>query len=59
MNRALELAGHREVVLDAQSYLEQWYARFGFVRDGAEYLEDGIAHVPMRLRAGEDASRRP
>jgi ElaA protein len=59
MDRALELAGPGEVVLDAQSYLEQWYARFGFVRDGAEYLEDGIAHVPMRRSAGEDDRRRP
>ena len=37
------------VVLDAQSHLEEWYARFGFGRDGAEFVEDGIPHVPMRL----------
>jgi len=37
------------VVLDAQSYLEGWYARFGFERGGAEFVEDGIPHVPMRL----------
>ena len=44
------LAAHRgPVVIDAQTYLEQWYARFGFVRDGAEFVEDGIPHVPMRL----------
>jgi ElaA protein len=49
MTRALELCGNREVVLDAQSYLEQWYARFGFVPAGPEYIEDGIPHVPMRL----------
>ena len=36
------------VVLDAQSHLEHWYARFGFARDGAEFVEDGIPHVPMR-----------
>ncbi len=52
MTSALELAGAGEVVLDAQSYLEGWYARFGFVRDGEEYLEDGIPHVPMRRRLG-------
>jgi ElaA protein len=39
-------------VLDAQSYLADWYERFGFRRDGEEYVEDGIPHVPMRLRAG-------
>lgn len=37
------------VVLDAQSHLEGWYARLGFGRDGAEFVEDGIPHVPMRL----------
>jgi ElaA protein len=48
MNRALELAGATDVVLDAQKYLETWYARFGFTRDGDDYLDDGIPHVPMR-----------
>jgi ElaA protein len=48
MRRALELAGPRTVVLDAQSYLADWYGRLGFVRDGEEFLEDGIPHVPMR-----------
>ncbi len=37
------------VVLDAQSHLEGWYAALGFVRDGAEFLDDGIPHLPMRL----------
>jgi ElaA protein len=49
MRRALELAPDGEVRLGAQSYLADWYGRFGFVRDGADYLEDGIAHLPMRL----------
>ena len=48
MTRALELTGDGDVVLDAQTYLEDWYARFGFVRAGADYVEDGIPHVPMR-----------
>ncbi|MDT4919168.1 MAG: ElaA protein [Pseudonocardiales bacterium] len=50
MRRALELAPSGDVVLGAQSYLEPWYARFGFVRDGEDYLDDGIPHLPMRLR---------
>jgi ElaA protein len=37
------------VVLDAQSYLVDWYRRLGFEPDGAEFVEDGIPHVPMRL----------
>lgn len=36
-------------VLDAQAHLEGWYTTRGFVATGPEYLEDGIAHVPMRL----------
>ena len=51
MRRALELAGDVPVVLDAQSYLAQWYGRFGFVRDGADFVEDGIPHIPMRRAA--------
>jgi ElaA protein len=50
MRRALELAPKADVVLDAQTYLEKWYIRFGFVRDGDDYVEDGIPHLPMRLR---------
>ncbi|NNE96003.1 MAG: GNAT family N-acetyltransferase [Acidimicrobiales bacterium] len=39
------------IELDAQSYLRQWYERFGFVVTGDEFIEDGIAHVPMRREA--------
>jgi ElaA protein len=39
------------VVLDAQTPLEGWYQRFGFVRNGAEFVEDGIGHLPMRRPA--------
>jgi ElaA protein len=52
MERALSLCGTSEIVLDAQSYLYDWYARFGFVRDGADFVEDGIPHVPMRRPSG-------
>jgi ElaA protein len=52
LHRAIALAGGRAIVLAAQSHLEHWYARFGFVRDGAEFIEDGIPHVPMRRLAG-------
>ena len=51
MTRALELAAGRPVVLDAQSHLADWYARFGFVRTGADFDEDGISHTPMRRPA--------
>ena len=35
-------------VMQAQARLADWYASFGFAIDGAEYLDDGILHVPMR-----------
>lgn len=35
-------------VLDAQAHLESWYLARGFVVDGPDFVEDGIAHVPMR-----------
>ena len=57
MRRAVELSDGAGVVLDAQSHLQAWYERLGFVRDGAEYVEDGIAHVPMRLPASATGRR--
>ena len=48
MRAALEGCTDREVVLDAQAPLAGWYATFGFAVDGAEFLEDGIPHLPMR-----------
>jgi ElaA protein len=58
MRYALEaIAAGTPVVLDAQLPLEGWYQRFGFVRDGAEFVEDGIRHVPMRRPAVYQASR--
>lgn len=48
MQSALHLCDGRDVVLDAQSHLSDWYARFGFRADGPGYVEDGIAHTPMR-----------
>jgi ElaA protein len=48
MSRALDIIGDRRVEMHAQSYLTQWYAGFGFEVCGAEYLDDGIPHTPMR-----------
>lgn len=38
--------GHR-IRIDAQLYLEAFYASFGFVTISAPYEEDGIMHVDM------------
>lgn len=51
MGLALDMVGDTPCVLDAQEPLEDWYARFGFLRAGATYLEDGIPHVEMRRSA--------
>ena len=48
VDEALRRVGQAPVELDAQAYLERWYARFGFRRTGPDFLEDGIPHLPMR-----------
>ena len=35
------------IAIDAQAHLEQWYGRFGFVRSGEDFVEDGITHLPI------------
>ncbi len=52
MQTALDVCPDRDVVLDAQSPLARWYENFGFEVTGEEFLEDGIPHLPMRLRRG-------
>lgn len=47
MQAALAEVGPHPCRLSAQSYLADMYARHGFARDGDEYVEDGIPHVPM------------
>jgi ElaA protein len=48
MERALALTEGVDVELHAQTYLTSWYERFGFERIGADFLDDGILHTPMR-----------
>ncbi len=48
MLEAIDRVGDRVSVLDSQTYLADFYARFGFEVIGPEFLEDGIPHVPMR-----------
>ena len=45
---AIDLIGPaRGCRLDAQSYLADFYAGFGFTVAGPAFVEDGIPHVPM------------
>ncbi len=56
LSAALEHLGSTSIVLDAQSYLQEFYERFGFTVTGPEFVEDGIPHVPMR-RPGAGATQ--
>lgn len=52
MQRAIaaieEEHGPVPIRLGAQAHLQPFYQSFGFVRDGEDYVEDGIPHLPMR-----------
>ena len=52
MRRAIDAVqsahGRSAIWLGAQKYLQRFYESFGFVRDGDDYLEDDIPHLPMR-----------
>jgi len=41
----------RDICINAQSHLQGFYGSLGFTGEGDEYLEDGIPHRKMRLRA--------
>ncbi|MFZ1332704.1 MAG: GNAT family N-acetyltransferase [Flavobacteriales bacterium] len=51
MNIALrtlrEMYGTDRSALAAQTYLESFYGRFGYIRNSEDYLWDGIMHVDM------------
>jgi predicted GNAT family N-acyltransferase len=47
MARARE-RGDSAVVLNAQTHAEEFYRRHGFIREGDEFIEAGIAHIHMR-----------
>ncbi|MGY3493213.1 MULTISPECIES: GNAT family N-acetyltransferase [unclassified Bradyrhizobium] len=49
MAKAAEL-GYPELILNAQTHAEPFYARVGFERIGAEFEEAGIPHIEMRKR---------
>ena len=44
---ALDVIGDREVRLDAQTGLRDWYASYGFEPTGPEFDDDGVMHLPM------------
>ena len=40
--------GHRQAVLSAQTHAVAFYQRYGYIVEGAEYMDAGIPHVDMR-----------
>ena len=52
LDTALQVCPDRPVLMDAQTPLRGWYESFGFEVTGEEFLDDGIPHLPMRLRRG-------
>ena len=50
MTAALEHIGDADSVLDAQTYAQGFYAKFGYVPEGDEFDEDGIPHITMWRR---------
>jgi ElaA protein len=48
MAAAMDRIGTAPAVLDAQTYAQEFYARFGFVPEGEPFDEDGIQHIRMR-----------
>ncbi len=49
-------AGHERSVLYAQSHLQSFYEAFGFVAQGATFMEAGIPHVAMWRNRSRHAS---
>lgn len=47
MDAAMTRVGPASCRLDAQTYLAGFYRSYGFLVDGPEFVEDGVAHLPM------------
>lgn len=46
---AKEQLGAKEIVIEAQTYVQGLYEKLGFRAESEEFLEDAIPHVRMRL----------
>jgi ElaA protein len=47
MTAAIAESRSERIAINAQAHLGEWYARFGFVRSGDDFVEDAIPHTPM------------
>jgi ElaA protein len=57
LRAALAEVGDYPCRINAQAYLTEMYAQHGFVRDGDDFIEDGIPHVPMLKPASPPPSQ--
>jgi ElaA protein len=57
MAAAMERIGDADAVLDAQTYAQRFYARYGFEPVGEPFDEDGIEHITMRRPSRQRAGR--
>lgn len=51
MSAAMARIGDEDAVLAAQTYAQDFYARYGFEAVGEPFDEDGIEHITMRRLA--------
>ena len=58
LRAALAEVGDYPCRINAQTYLAEMYSQFGFVRDGDDFVDDGVPHVPM-LRPGSGLAEKP
>ena len=56
MDAAIKDFGHETLYLQAQTYVEPFYASFGFKRTSDVYQEDSIPHVDMLRESTNPAS---
>jgi ElaA protein len=47
---AREKYGAADIKIGAQKYARSLYEKAGFEQCGEDYLEDGIVHIPMKLK---------
>lgn len=49
VNQTRKIYGDSPIKISAQSHLEKFYNKFGFLHTGEEYMEDGIPHIGMTI----------
>ena len=55
INRCTVAWPGQPIRIGAQARLQSFYARHGFVREGRDYMEDGIPHCEMLREAAQPA----